>query len=117
MVAKGKSKRKPSAWILHVKETMTNLKDINPKAKLRDALVEAKKTYKKGKEVVTDVGKTVGKTVEGVAKKTRKTLKTKLHVGGKKTKTQKRKTQKRKTQKRKTQKRKTQKRKTQKSKK
>tara|TARA_Y100001936_G_C15554954_1_gene399378 strand:+ start:214 stop:555 length:342 start_codon:yes stop_codon:yes gene_type:complete len=113
MVAKGKSKRKPTAWSLHIKETMK----AHPDMLLKDVLKLAGKTYKKGKEVVTDVGKTVGKTVEGVAKKTRKTLKTKLHVGGKKTKTQKGKTQKRKTQKRKTQKRKTQKRKTQKSKK
>ena len=82
MVAKGKEKRKPNAWILHVKETM-KFEKVN----FTEALKLAGKTWKKGKKVVTDVGKNVGKTVEGVAKKTRKTLKTKLHVGGKKTKT------------------------------
>ena len=113
MVAKGKSKRKPNAWLLHVKETMK----LNPKKNFKEALKLAGSTYKKGKDAVT----TVVTDVSDVAKAARKTLKTKLHVGGKKTKTktQKRKTQKRKTQKRKTKtqkrKTKTQKRKTQKT--
>tara|TARA_Y100000389_G_C17465070_1_gene524763 strand:- start:912 stop:1235 length:324 start_codon:yes stop_codon:yes gene_type:complete len=107
MVAKGKSKRKPTAWSLHIKETMK----ANPGMLLKDVLKLAGKTYKKGADAVKTVVTNVGKTVKGVAKKTRKTLK--KTVGGKKTKTQKRKTktQKRKT---KTQKRKTQKRKTKK---
>jgi hypothetical protein len=101
MVAKGKSKRKPTAWSLHIKETMK----ANPGMLLKDVLKLAGKTYKKGADAVKTVVTHVSKTVKGVATKTRNTLK--KTVGGKKTKTQKRKTQKRKTQKRKTQKRKT----------
>ena len=112
MVAKGKSKRKPTAWSLHIKETMK----ANPGMLLKDVLKLAGKTYKKGKAAVTTVVTDVSDVAKAAVDTTRKTLK--KTVGGKKTKTQKRKTQKRKTKtqkrKTKTQKRKTQKRKTKK---
>jgi adenosine/AMP kinase len=36
-----------TAWTKHVKETYDAMKKKNPKAKLGDAMKEAKKTYKK----------------------------------------------------------------------
>jgi hypothetical protein len=36
-----------TAWMTHVKKVHADLKKKNPKASLKDAMMEAKKTYKK----------------------------------------------------------------------
>jgi len=47
--AKPKVKRKPSAWNQHVSKTYKANKKKNDNYKFKDAMVDAKKTYKKKK--------------------------------------------------------------------
>ena len=49
VVVKPKAKRKPSAWNDHVSKTYQSKKKKNPDYKFKDAMVDAKKTYKKKK--------------------------------------------------------------------
>ena len=42
-----KKKREPNAWIKHLKIVYAKMKEENPDTKLKEAMVEAKKTYKK----------------------------------------------------------------------
>lgn len=67
-----------SNWLAHVKSTMK----ANPGKALKDVLKLAKSTYKKGTAVV---GKAVKASVKS-AKKTTRSLRKTLKVGGKKTK-------------------------------